>query len=132
MQKRTETMTKQVGGDHYNKHMGLQVWDIIDEYQLDYYEGNALKYLLREKGNRIQDLEKAKHYIEKEIENLSEGEEELKIHTDSAFLSLQKDKEKIRRASDLSKDEEYIKPLKEDMEIFNLDYELSKSKSKIK
>jgi len=82
MQKRTEIMKKQVGGDHYNKHMGLQVWDIIDEYQLNYYEGNALKYLLRKKGDRIQDLEKAKHYIEKEIENLINSEEELKVHTD--------------------------------------------------
>lgn len=54
---------KQVGGDHYSRHT-IQPLDIIDEYELDYYEGNALKYLLRQKGDRLQDLEKAKHYIE--------------------------------------------------------------------
>lgn len=59
--------TKQVGGDHYSRHT-IQPFDIIDEYDLDFYEGNALKYLLRRKDNRIQDLEKAKHYIEKCIE----------------------------------------------------------------
>src|SRR5579859_7365880 len=37
---------RQVGGDHYTKHT-LQPWDIIDAYGFDFYEGNALKYLLR-------------------------------------------------------------------------------------
>ena len=57
---------KQVGGSHYIDKK-IQPWDIIDEYELDYYEGNVLKYLLREKDNRIEDLQKAMHYIEKEI-----------------------------------------------------------------
>ena len=39
---------QQVGGDHYSKH-SIQPFDIIDEYNLDYYEGAALKYLLRHK-----------------------------------------------------------------------------------
>ena len=60
---------RQVGGDHYVKHK-IQPWDIIDEYELNYYEGNALKYLLREKANRLEDLQKAIHYLEKEISNL--------------------------------------------------------------
>jgi len=34
------------------------VCDIIDEYDLNYYEGNILKYLLRTKDNRIEDLKK--------------------------------------------------------------------------
>jgi len=54
---------KQVGGDHYSKH-AIQPWDIIEEYGLDYWEGNALKYLLRRKGPRVQDLAKAIHYLE--------------------------------------------------------------------
>lgn len=57
---------RQVGGSHYDGK--IQPWDIIDEWQLDYYEGNALKYLLRDKKDRLEDLEKAKHYIEKKIE----------------------------------------------------------------
>ncbi len=58
---------KQVGGDHYVSHK-IQPFDVIDEYDLSFYEGNALKYLLRRKGNRLEDLEKAKHYIELCIE----------------------------------------------------------------
>lgn len=59
---------KQVGGDHYAKH-SIQPWDIIDAYGLDFYEGNAVKYLLRYKDkNGVEDLKKAIHYIEKIIE----------------------------------------------------------------
>jgi hypothetical protein len=59
-----ESIRKQVGGTHYNKHT-IQPVDIIDEYSMGFYDGNALKYLLRypDKGG-IQDLEKAQHYIE--------------------------------------------------------------------
>lgn len=59
----------QVGGDHY-RQTKIQPWDIIDDWSLDFYRGNALKYLLRagRKGPALQDLEKARHYIEKCIE----------------------------------------------------------------
>jgi hypothetical protein len=56
------------GGDHYAKHT-IQPWDIIREYELDYFEGNALKYLLRQKDNRLEDLQKAAHYLEECIKN---------------------------------------------------------------
>ena len=61
---------KQVGGDHYKKHL-IQPWDIIDAYHLDFYEGNALKYLLRTKGSREEDIKKAIHYLEKLLEKRS-------------------------------------------------------------
>lgn len=56
---------RQVGGNHYLRHGNMQPFDIIDEYELNFYEGTALKYLLRwrEKGG-VEDLEKAKHFIE--------------------------------------------------------------------
>ena len=59
----------QVGGDHYLRH-AIQPWDIIDCYRLDFYEGNVLKYLLRRKdgGNRLEDLQKAQHYLARCIE----------------------------------------------------------------
>lgn len=60
---------RQVGGSHYKKH-SIQPWDIIDEYGLGFYEGNVLKYLLRDKGSRREDLEKAVHYLEKMLEDL--------------------------------------------------------------
>lgn len=59
---------KQIGGTHYAKHK-IQPWDIIDEYKLDFYEGNILKYLLRDKKDRIEDLEKLIHYAEKALED---------------------------------------------------------------
>ena len=68
-----ELRQKQVGGDHYNKHR-IQPWDIIDEWDLNFYEGNVLKYLLRCKGNRLEDLQKIAHYIEKMIELEKENE----------------------------------------------------------
>jgi Protein of unknwon function (DUF3310) len=60
---------RQVGGDHYKKH-AIQPWDIWDEYDLDRYRANAVKYLLRagDKGPAVEDLRKALHYIEKAIE----------------------------------------------------------------
>lgn len=57
----------QVGGNHYRKYK-IQPWDVIDEYGLDFYAGNALKYLLRDKKDRLEDLKKARHYLDKLIE----------------------------------------------------------------
>lgn len=53
----------QVGGDHYLKH-AIQPWDIWREYDLDPWEAGALKYLLRRKENRLQDLKKCRHYLD--------------------------------------------------------------------
>lgn len=58
----------QVGGNHY-KGKKIQPWEIINANELDYYEGNALKYLLRHRSkNGKEDLLKALHYIEAIIE----------------------------------------------------------------
>lgn len=60
---------KQIGGQHYKS--ALQHWDIVDTYEVPYLEGCATKYLSRwRKKNGAQDLEKAKHYVEKLIEQL--------------------------------------------------------------
>lgn len=67
-----EANTYQVGGDHYHGQ-AVQPWDIISMYGLDFFEGNCLKYLLRQKGNRLQELKKAKHYLAKKIENLEQA-----------------------------------------------------------
>lgn len=59
---------EQHGGSHY-KDKAIQPWDYIIANNLGYLEGCAIKYLSRwkEKGG-IQDLQKAKHFIEKIIE----------------------------------------------------------------
>lgn len=58
----------QHGGDHY-KTKAIQPWDFIISNNIGFLEGNAIKYLCRwrDKGG-IQDLEKARHYIDKLIE----------------------------------------------------------------
>ena len=62
-----EAAARQVGGTHY-KDKKCEVWTIIDEYGLDYYRGNALKYILRNKMDTYEDIEKAHHYLEKWLE----------------------------------------------------------------
>lgn len=58
----------QIGGTHY-KDMGIQPIEYIQANALGFFEGNAIKYLTRWKSKGgIQDLEKAKHYIEMLVE----------------------------------------------------------------
>lgn len=50
--------------DHYRGD-GLQPFDVINAFGLDFYEGNALKYLLRwQKKNGVEDLRKARTYVQ--------------------------------------------------------------------
>jgi len=59
---------KQIGGSHY-KDMKIQPSKFINDNNLLFAEGNAIKYICRHahKGE-VQDLEKAKHYIDMIIE----------------------------------------------------------------
>ena len=58
----------QWGGNHY-KDKAIQVWDFIAANNLDYFQGNVVKYVSRykDKGG-LEDLKKARHYIDKIIE----------------------------------------------------------------
>lgn len=52
---------------HYTK--GIECWDYIVSHDLGYLEGNIIKYVTRYRyKNGIEDLKKAKAYIEKLIE----------------------------------------------------------------
>lgn len=63
----TET---QIGGDHYAKN-AIQPIDFILANNLGWCEANAVKYLTRWKDkNGLEDLRKAKHYIELLIERV--------------------------------------------------------------
>ncbi len=59
--------SKQIGGNHYSKHT-IQPWDIVDEYQLDHYRATAIKYILRDKRNQREDIQKAIHCLEHWLE----------------------------------------------------------------
>ena len=61
-------MTTQVGGDHYSK-LAIQPAEYITKNKLTYLQGNVIKYVTRYKDkNGIEDLQKAKHYIDLLIE----------------------------------------------------------------
>ena len=59
---------KQVGGSHY-QNMKIQPAEFINKNEMKFAEGNAIKYICRHinKGG-LQDLQKAKHYIDMIIE----------------------------------------------------------------
>lgn len=59
----------QVDGNHY-KQFTIQPWDAIEDWGLGFTDGCAIKYIARwrYKGQRIKDLEKAAHCIEKLLE----------------------------------------------------------------
>lgn len=55
----------QVGGDHYRK-LKIQTWDYIAANDLNYLEGNVVKYVSRHRNkNGLEDIEKAIHYLQK-------------------------------------------------------------------
>lgn len=57
--------------NHPNHYQGktFEVIDIIEDYELNFNLGNAIKYILRcdKKENKIQDIEKAIWYLQREI-----------------------------------------------------------------
>ena len=56
-------------GPTYYQRGTLDVWDFIREQGLNFHLGNAIKYICRAgyKDSKIQDLEKAIHYLENEL-----------------------------------------------------------------
>lgn len=62
--------------EHYQRGV-IEVWDFIADQQLDYFLGNVVKYVCRA-GHKpheeeIDDLLKAKVYIEKKIHLVSKS-----------------------------------------------------------
>jgi len=54
--------------DYYQGRDGMQPFDVIDAFDLDFYEGNAVKYIVRwRKKGGIDDLYKARTYVEELI-----------------------------------------------------------------
>lgn len=60
--------------EHY-KVGGIETIDFIEAKALSYHLGNAVKYISRanHKGDRLQDLQKAKWYIDRAIERANES-----------------------------------------------------------
>lgn len=58
---------KQIGGDHY-KDKGIQPLEYAYSNGLTPNLTNVVKYVTRNKTDRVKDLLKARHYIELELE----------------------------------------------------------------
>lgn len=71
----TKALDVQHGGNHYKK-LKIQPVEYIMANGIPYMEGNVIKYISRwrDKGG-MQDLKKAKHYIELLIENEEKNNE---------------------------------------------------------
>jgi hypothetical protein len=96
----------QVGGNHYQT-MKIQPAEFINKNEMKFAEGNAIKYICRHvnKGG-LQDLEKAKHYIDMIIErDYGDDAEKSKV-----FAS---DNIKVTYG-DVSISDEYIKSIPKD------------------
>lgn len=83
------------GKKQYYNVAGIEAYDIMDMTLMYAFESNAFKYLYRcnevlPKGNRLEDLKKAKHYVLKMIENpkhlrIDNGERILAVLDRSVF-----------------------------------------------
>lgn len=56
--------------EHYQGET-IEVIDVIDDFKLNFNLGNVIKYVLRSgrKDDEIEDLQKAKFYLEREIQS---------------------------------------------------------------
>jgi len=55
--------------NHYHNEKNYDVIDFVKDYDLNFNEGNVIKYVARarKKDNQIKDLEKAIDYLEREL-----------------------------------------------------------------
>lgn len=62
---------------HYQAANGMEVIDVIEAFGLNFRLGNAVKYILRcgRKGDKVEDLRKARWYIVREIESITCGDD---------------------------------------------------------
>ena len=57
-------------GPTYYRRGSIQVWDFVRDQELNFHLGNVIKYVCRagHKFDDIDDLEKAIHYLQNEVE----------------------------------------------------------------
>jgi len=61
-----------VKGPDYYQRGSIQVWDFIRDQDLNFHLGNAIKYICRagHKDSKVEDLKKAIHYLENELQHI--------------------------------------------------------------
>ena len=63
--------TTNQSGPKYYRRGSIPVWDFIRDQGLNFHLGNAIKYICRagHKDSKREDLRKAIHYLQNELEN---------------------------------------------------------------
>lgn len=80
---------RQEGGVHYGLRQ-LQHWDVVVMFDLDYFQGQISKYVFRWRDKqptleqKIVELKKARHFLDKYIEEVEAGN----ISAESRFSNL--------------------------------------------
>ena len=82
--------------DHYQSDT-IEAIDIIEAFKLNFHLGNVVKYITRadRKGNSIEDLEKAKWYLQREINNRYKQQDDQANHD---VVSYAKSSERLLKA----------------------------------
>lgn len=73
----SETRNYNVGDSDYSKHI-IQPWSIMIEYNLNYFDGDIIKRVLRKKKSqsRQEDYEKIIHICKERIRQIQNGTEQ--------------------------------------------------------
>lgn len=73
--KHLELMTDNINSPAHYTQGSIQPLEYIEANELNFHEANVIKYITRarRKGKHLEDLNKAKFYIEREIQNLEQG-----------------------------------------------------------
>ncbi len=71
-------------GPGYYKRGSIETWDFIRDKDLNFHLGNAIKYIVRAgyKDSKTEDLEKAIHYLQNELENTNTTRTSERIQTE--------------------------------------------------
>ena len=110
----------------YYKSGGLEAFEVIDAFNLDFNLGNAFKYIARagKKGDKVEDLRKAVTYLNREIEK------EDKKRIDEEF---RRKIEKMETAPIMMKkeasSEDIARVVKEELEKRKSDYEAGRQEN---
>jgi hypothetical protein len=76
---------------HYTRGQ-IEVWDFIRDQGLNYFRGNAIKYICRagfkSTHTEIEDLKKAIHYLENELKHSTMRIEEFRGSSNTVPLSV--------------------------------------------
>ena len=79
-----EETTNSISPDYYKVGKRIEVIDFIIDQQMDYLTASAVKYLCRwqhkhlgDRGGQIDDLRKARFFIEKQIEEQMKDRQEV-------------------------------------------------------